>query len=93
MSDLISRSNLLQEFEIETSIHRNSELWHITGIKAYIENEPTAYDVDKVIEQLGGMLQEKRKMYLRGNRDENRYFYEIHILEEVIDIIRAGGKE
>lgn len=58
-----------------------------------VEQQPTAYDVDKVIEQLGGMLQEKRKMYLRGNRDENRYFYEIHILEEVIDIIRAGEKE
>ena len=40
MSDLISRSELLQEFEIETYIHRGGELWHITGIKAMIENAP-----------------------------------------------------
>ena len=38
--DLISRSALLQEFATESEIHKN-ELWHWTGIKAFIENAPT----------------------------------------------------
>ena len=37
---LIDADELLQEFETETVCH-NKDLWHITGIKAYIENAPT----------------------------------------------------
>ncbi len=44
--DLISRTALLQEFETEYACH-NTELWHITGIKAFIENQPTVYAVEK----------------------------------------------
>lgn len=41
MNDLISKSALLQEFEKETNKHRGNDLWHFTGIKAFIENAPT----------------------------------------------------
>ena len=41
MSDLISRSELLQEFETETNRHSGNDLWHYTGIKAFIENAPS----------------------------------------------------
>lgn len=30
----------------------NNTLWHYTGIRAKIDGAPTAYDIDKVIEQL-----------------------------------------
>ena len=43
---LIHADELLQEFEIETVIHRHGELWHITGIKAFIENAPTVDAVE-----------------------------------------------
>ena len=89
MSDLISRSNLLQEFEKETSIHKESELWHITGIKAFIENEPTAYDVDKVVEQLEEIDCPNCSMYCV---DANICGFD-EMRKQTIDIIRAGGKE
>ena len=40
MSDLISRKALLKEFE-EANNRGNSDLWHITGIKAFIESQPS----------------------------------------------------
>lgn len=51
MSDLISRSELLQEFEKYNKM-QDRDLWHITGIKAFIENQPIAYDVDKVVNEI-----------------------------------------
>lgn len=47
MNDLISRAALLQEFETEHQCHSN-DLWHITGIKAFIENAP-AVDAEEVV--------------------------------------------
>jgi hypothetical protein len=41
MSDLISRKALIEEFE-EANNRGNSDLWHITGIKAFIESQPSA---------------------------------------------------
>ena len=41
----------MKEFETENAA-RNSDLWHITGIKAFIENAPTAYNQDKVIHKI-----------------------------------------
>lgn len=48
MNDLISRAALLQEFETQTKVYRPNNLWHITGIKAFIENAP-AVDAAEVI--------------------------------------------
>lgn len=45
MNDLISRAALLQEFKTE---RHNNDLWHITGIKAFIENA-TAVDAVEVV--------------------------------------------
>lgn len=47
MNDLISRAALLQEFETENACH-SYNLWHITGIKAFIESAP-AVDAEEVI--------------------------------------------
>ena len=57
MSRLIDADALLQEFETENVAH-NSDIWHITGIKAFIENQPTAFDTEKVVEQLNNVLQD-----------------------------------
>ena len=51
MSRLIDADALLQEFETDNAA-RNSDIWHITGIKAFIENAPTAFDTERVVEQL-----------------------------------------
>lgn len=46
-------------------------LWHYTGIRAMIDGAPTAYDIDKVIEQLEETfdkwgLDDDKKSIMRG---------------------------
>lgn len=48
MSDLISRSALLKEFEVQNKVYRPNGLWHYTGIKAFIENAPSVEAVPVV---------------------------------------------
>lgn len=88
MSDLISRSALLQEFEKYNKM-QDRDLWHITGIKAFIENQPIAYDVDKVVEEI--------------KRVGTAYCVSIHcnnecsncdhgsIMRSIIEIVKGGG--
>ena len=100
MSDLISRSALLKEFKTENE-KSNSDLWHITGIKVFIENQPTAYDVDKVMEQLEEKLAEveNEKANLKGVDQQILLAQGEYLIGKqiayatAIDIIRAGGKE
>ena len=47
MNDLISRAALLQDFKAAQQYHYSS-LWHITDIKAFIENAP-AVDAEEVV--------------------------------------------
>lgn len=64
MSDLISRSELLKQFCITKDGHRiperdcdNFEVTvSIKDVKTIIREQPTAYDVDKVIEELKEFL-------------------------------------
>lgn len=87
MSRLIDADDLLQEFEKENVAH-NSDIWHITGIKAFIENAPTAFDTEKVVEQLeerkGNVFIDGKKMY------QEDYFIDI---DDAIDIVKKGGVE
>ena len=60
MSDLISRSELLKRFLVNKDGHRiperdcdNFEVTvSIKDVKTIIKEQPTAYDVDKVVEEL-----------------------------------------
>ena len=60
MSDLISRSELLKRFLVNKGGHRiperdcdNLEVTvSIKDVKTIIKEQPTAYDIDKVIEEL-----------------------------------------
>ena len=49
MSDLISRSKLLKEIETWGGC--------VEALHEYIEKMPTAYDIDKVVEELNTMSQ------------------------------------
>ncbi|MDF2537439.1 MAG: hypothetical protein K0S76_460 [Herbinix sp.] len=54
MSDLISRKNLLNDIEEYFAVNGAGYLGNmiLTGMKIIIERQPTAYNVDKVVEQL-----------------------------------------
>ena len=79
MSRLIDADDLLQEFEKENVAH-NSDIWHITGIKAFIENQPTAFDTEKVVEQLE---------VLHDLVNDNQKL----AVSQSIDIVKKGGVE
>lgn len=54
------------------------------AILDFIDNQPTAYDVNKVVEQL--KTDSSVKLYGSGN--SNNYLIS---LEEAIEIVKAGG--
>ena len=54
MSDLISRSKLLKEIETWGGC--------VEALHEYIENMPTAYDIDKVVEELEQKKEEVQRM-------------------------------
>ena len=88
MSDLISRSALLEamrkkEEEYE-SVMRTPNWWTAFDV---IENQPTAYDVDKVVEELG----ERSKEYNSGVRLHGKP--EEMLTDDAIDIVKRGGAE
>lgn len=70
MSDLISRSQLLKEIETWGGC--------VEALHEYIQNMPTAYDADKVVEQL-----EERSMLSSSMG--------MVPLKEAIKIVKAGG--
>ena len=85
MSRLINADELLQEFETENVAH-NSDIWHITGIKAFIENAPTAFDTERVVEQLESLSNAEADYYYARSND-------VIDREDAIDIVKKGGVE
>lgn len=96
MSDLISRSALLEEIKRELERGRaidsffDGTLFHYTGIKAIIENQPTAYDVDKVVKEL-----EEESFWTEPTFDEDGYCnddsWEAVYLDKAIEIVKEVG--
>lgn len=82
---LIDADALLQEFETENT-KSDSNLWHITGIKAFIDNQETAYDADKVVEKI-------REYFKKQIDKEVDKLKVVDFSCEINKIIRAGGKE
>ena len=90
MSDLISRSELLKRFCINKDGHRiperdcdNFEVTvSVKDIKTIIKEQPTAYDVDKVVEEL-----ELHSFELGTDTLPAHYVR----LNEVIEIVKQGG--
>ena len=95
MSDLISRSELLKRFCINKDGHRiperdcdNFEVTvSVKDIKTIIKEQPTAYDVDKVVEELEGA------MWLTTNDDgeTNNLSIQVVSFEDAIEIVKQGG--
>lgn len=57
--------------------------------KSDIDNAPTAYDVDKVVEQLREASEEYEKRYNKHMEDEDLGSWEAY--EDAIKIVRKGG--
>ena len=84
MSDLISRSELIKEL----NKYCGSQRYLVSeNIREIINNQPTAYDVDKVTEE----LRERSREYNSGVRLHGKP--EEMITDEVIEIVKQGGIE
>lgn len=91
MSDLISRSQLLKEIETWGGC--------VDALHDYIQNMPTAYDVDKVVEE----LEELKERIITNDYDGCEtigcpYPYidcdrcqQIIVSNKAIEIVKAGG--
>lgn len=76
MSDLISRSELLKEIET----------WGggVEALHEYIQNMPTAYDIDKVVEEL-----EEAKHEICLSDDDLEHYQDG--IDQAIEIVKQGG--
>ena len=94
MSDLISRSELINRFLVSKDGHRiperdcdNFEVTvSVKDVKTIIKEQPIAYSVDKVVEELEA--DSSIKLYGSGNSDN----YLIPV-KRAIEIVKRGGKE
>lgn len=82
MSDLISRSDLIELIKShdDITLDRFSEL----AVIRLIKEQPTAYNPDKVVEELG----EKKEIV----KEYEKYHYSVR-LDDAIDIVKRGGVE
>ena len=94
MSDLISRSQLLKEIETWGGC--------VEALQEYISNMPTAFDTERVVEQLEEKTDFLKDCTKYGNKDakqqEKSYstmmMYEVaDLVEDLIDIVKKGGVE
>lgn len=98
MSDLISRSELLKRFCINKDGHRiperdcdNFEVTvSVKDVKTIINEQPTAYDIDKVIKELNKLDVKAIKRYKGGTfGDYEGTDYYIK-KSEAIEIVKEG---
>lgn len=81
MSDLISRSTAMKNYcNALCPKLQKGEYCNNCIVKAWLNNQPTAYDVDKVVEQL------KKESYQEFCDSER-----IVIMADAIEIVKAGG--
>ena len=86
MSDLISRSGLLKRFCINKDGHRISErdcdnfevTVSVKDVKTIIKEQPTAYDIDKVISELEKLADESYKAYCIAFNSDDRAKYDAY---------------
>ena len=94
MSDLISRSELLKRFCINKDGHRIPERDYdnfevtvsVKDIKTIIKEQPTVYDMDKVIEKLEKLADESYKAYCIAFNSDDRAEYDAYI--NAIEIVK-----
>lgn len=74
--------------ELHESLKGDCDLrkdYEFMGIDEFIENQPTAYDVDKVVEQLG------KKQNNKGFGGTIQEIFYDSGLEDAVEIVKGGG--
>ena len=96
MSDLISRSELLKRFLVNKDGHRiperdcdNLEVTvSIKDVKTIIKEQPTAYDIDKIVEKLEKI---RAKKTCNKEKCDTKEICRICVVDDAIEIVKRGG--
>jgi hypothetical protein len=83
MSDLISRSQLLKEIETWGGC--------VDALHDYIQNMPTAYDVEKVVEELEENATRYTKKYVTPYGNNGYRDVKAISVNRAIEIVKQGG--
>lgn len=97
MSDLISRSELINALKVhfDSFFREDGELLYsdhictsddVVDLIKLVENQPTAYDVDKVVEEL-----EKMKTIKGSMKTETCRKWDYGTVDKAIEIVKQGG--
>ena len=83
MSDLISRSQLLKEIETWGGC--------VDALHGYIQNMPTAYDVDNVVKELQENSSRYTKKYITPYGNNGYKDVKAISIHKAIEIVKNGG--
>ena len=96
MSDLISRSELYDELgnKLTWLMAYGDDVYLDVGsdIKDVIDNMPTAYDVDKVVEELEENASRYTKKYVTPYGNNGYRDVKAISVNKAIEIVKAGGE-
>ena len=82
MGKLIDAKALIEHFEkLKKESTSLVDMAHIIGFQSAIDAQPTAYDPDKVVEQLEEFRSEMEQFRCGG------------MLTDMIDVVKAGGAD
>lgn len=101
MNNLISRNAvvaIIEKKRLMVGKHDLSAEYKLAGVQEEIENLPTAYDMDKVVEQLKINTEIAHQKYMDCNYDTPAVEYAIygtqyHERRKCLDIVKSGGIE
>ena len=99
MSDLISRSELIDALKVhfDSCFREDGELLYsdhictsddVVDLIKLVENQPTAYDIDKVMEEL---YEERTEILLSNDYECEIINYCIDNFDKAIKIVKHGG--
>ena len=93
MNDLISRSKVISVLE-QLEEHSLTGKMDISNAIYLLENQPTAYDIDKVVEELEEVKMRYFLTIANTGDEKSDFSYENvgNALDKAIKIIKAGGK-
>ena len=86
--DLISRKALLDRFRYEDKESESDKAW-ICAVRRMIKEQTTAFDKEKVIEELKAKAEDSRKYW--SEFDDEDAFGEMNAYKNAIEIVEKGG--
>ncbi len=89
MERLIDADKVIDHLEkVKKESHSLVDVAHIIGFQSVIDAQTTAYDVDKVVEQLEELTEEECTLHECGIRSER---CKPCIAKRAIEIVKGGG--